>query len=506
MRRQYAFFTAIVLTLLVFGVVWAQDATPEATPEATTQIQPLSYGTPVNGTIDDTTYQQQWPLGTASGDRVQVVVQRTSGNLIPDVQILDASGSSIADSYGADQTYATAQIDNFTLPAAGNYMIQVMRQNGADGATHGDYTLEVIPLGTGADNPNNQTVDSEVQADTPVDGEVTATHWQHLYTYNAQGADELDVIVKRTGGTLYPLVTVLDSNGSALQTGYNQNDYADTNRFQLPAAGQYTVAVSRYNDQDGATLGTYELTVHLIGSGEDSPLLAGAMGDVAYDQELDGNVSPAQWYEDWSLTTDAGDAMNLTVTRTSGDLMPEVILLGGSGQELSHGYTDNTGATAQVTNYTLAGKGTYTVRVTRQSGQTGETSGGYALTVGLIGTGEGSAKLSETEGEITLGQPASGEITNARWENVWTFTAAQAGSIDVTVKRASGTLSPMIEIRDANDQEMDRGYPGDTRDSAEITSYRLPGAGTYEIVVGREGDQTGMTNGKYTVTVSNSQS
>src|SRR5262249_44341351 len=155
---------------------------------------------------------QDWPLQTASADRVQVRVQRTSGNLIPSVQILDSNGQSLAQSYGPDKTYAAAQIDDFTLPAAGNYTIEVTRDKGQDGKTSGGYSLVVTPLGTGDDNPNNTTVISEITADTPVDGEITATHWLQIYTYNAQAGDTLDIVAKRTGGTLLPVVTVLDSN------------------------------------------------------------------------------------------------------------------------------------------------------------------------------------------------------------------------------------------------------------------------------------------------------
>src|SRR3954467_1924093 len=102
----------IVLALLMVGTVFAQDGTPESTAvptaEATTEITPLSYGTPVTGSISDTTVQDAWPLSIASGDRVQGTGGRTGGSLIPDVQILDSTGTAVAQSYGADRTYATA--------------------------------------------------------------------------------------------------------------------------------------------------------------------------------------------------------------------------------------------------------------------------------------------------------------------------------------------------------------------------------------------------------------
>ena len=440
MTKRFVLFATFVIALLAFSSVWAQDTTPEPTAEATQQSTILSYGTPVTGAIDDTTFTQDWTLRTASADRVMVTVTRTDGNLIPDVQILDATGTAIADSYGADYTYATAQIDDFTIPDRGEYTVEVSRDGGETGSTSGSYTLTVTPLGTADTNPNNQTIMGELQADTPVEGEITATHWQHLYTYTAQAADNIQVIAKRTSGTLYPVVDIRDANGESLRTGYNDNAIADTGSYELPAPGQYTIAVSRQNDQNGDTLGNYELTLHLIGSGEGSPNLEVVPGTVAYDTALTGTISNVQWYQDWQLKTDAGDTVTITVQRTSGDLQPEISLIGGSGQELRHGYDDNTGATASIDRYDFSGPGTYTVRVLRSQDVRGESSGDYSLTVTLIGTGEGSPKLDEPVGEITLGTPVAGEITNEMWQNAWTFTASEAGSIDVKVLRTNGTL------------------------------------------------------------------
>lgn len=510
MKRNWI---GLLLTLLLIGgaavQTWAQDTTPEpteetadATAEATPEaIRSLSYGTPVTGEISGSTFEQEWPLSTASADRIQVRVTRNDGNLIPGISILDANGSSLVDGY-PDYTYAQAQIENYTLPSGGDYFIRVTRDGGETGETEGAYTLEVTPLGTASDNPNNEIVIGEVQYETPVTGEITATRWLHLYTFTAPANDRLEVIATRTNGTLQPVVSVMDANGTVLQTGYNDNAIADTNSFELPGAGQYTVAVSRYNDQGGATLGTYELTVHLLASGEDSPLMAEPQGEVTYDQTLEGVISPAQWYQDWTFTTDGADTLSITVDRVDGDLYPEVVLLGASEQEVTRAYSDSTGARATINRYTLASPGTYTVRVTRYSGKSGESTGAYNLTVSLIGTGEDNPTLAEPLGELTLGDPVEGEITNALWQNVWTISADEGDTIQVVVKRASGTLIPTLEIRDLNGQSVSSGYYVSTRDRAEIATYTFPTSGEFQIAVVRDLGQDGYTEGEYTLTVS----
>ena len=78
----------------------------------------------------------------------------------------------------------------------------------------------------------------------------------------------------------------------------------------------------------------------------------------------------------------------------------------------------------------------------------------------------------------------------------------EIGGVDVSVTRTDGTLSPMLYILDANSQQLTSAYPSDSKDSAQIQGYNLPGPGKYLIVIGRENDQGGDTNGKYRVMVS----
>jgi hypothetical protein len=503
----------LLILVLIGGAAtqtWAQDTAPEPTAEVTADataeatpesLRPLSYGTPVTGEISGSTFEQQWPLSTASADRIQVRVTRNDGNLIPVISVLDSNGTSIIDGH-PDYTYAQAEIGNYTLPSGGDYFIRVTRDGGETGETDGAYTLEVTPLGTASDNPNNETVIGEVQYETPVTGEITATRWLNLYTFTAAANDRIEVIATRTSGTVQPVVSVLDTNGTVLQTGYNDNAIADTNVFDLPGAGQYTIAVSRYNDQNGDTLGIYELTVHLLASGEDSPLMAEPQGEVTYDQTVNGVISAGQWYQDWSFTADAADMLSITVDRIDGDLYPEVVLLGASQQEIRRAYTDSTGAHATINRYALERGGSYTVRVTRYSGKSGESTGAYSMAVTLIGTGEDNETLTESLGELVLDEPVEGEITNALWQNVWTINGDEGDTIEVVVKRKAGTLVPTLEIRDINGQPITSGYFASTRDRAEITSYTFPSSGEFQIAVVRDLGQDGYTEGEYTLTVS----
>ncbi|MEO8606874.1 MAG: hypothetical protein ABI690_03285 [Chloroflexota bacterium] len=509
MIEKTARFVKVVFVMFVIlslsSLVMAQDAT--AAPAAAGGN--LSYSAPVSGEITDTAFTQNWTLQTASADRISVRVERTDGNLIPDVAILDANGQSVQTSYGADRTGAVSVIDNFTLPTGGTYQIQVGRKDADTGVTSGKYSLVVMPNATAEDNPNNTLVIGPVEADTAVSGEITGAHWYDRYTFTAQGADVIRVTAKRTSGTLFPEIEVLDVNGTSLQTGYTEytGDLAQIDQVTLPAAGQYTVAVTRESRFNGYTAGKFDLTVALLGAGEDSPMLAPAAGhDVVYGQPLQGTID-ARWYDDWKLTTDAGDNITLTVTSdaatsdVAGNLQPEVILLGGSGQELNHGYTEYDGASATIDRYSLNSAGTYTVRVSRKSGKTGLSSGPYTLMATLNGSGEGSAKLTPVTGTVETGTAVDGQVTNERWADSWTYQGQAGQAIDVIVTRTSGTLIPLVAILDANGQQLTSGYYDPTWDRVALLNYTLPGAGEYKIVVSRDGDVGGYTSGGYNLLI-----
>jgi len=500
-KRYASFLTAFVLALLLVSGVWAQDET-EAPDE---RPAPLSYGTPVEGVITGVAYQELWSLGTASADRLRITVTRLNGNLMPDVSLLNESGSVIAQSYGPDQTSARAIIDDFTVPERGNYIVQVGRYDGETGETKGGYTLEVTPLGTAPENPNNQTIIGELTPETPASNEITATHWLHRYTYTAQANDIIQVAAERTGGTLLPLVNILDSNGNSLATGYNDYAIAETNAFELPSAGQYTITVSRYSDQDGETLGTYNVVLHLIGAGEGNALLAGAAGTITYNTPVSGELGAGRWYEDWTFTADSADTISIRLDRTSGDLYPEIALLGGSGQEITHGYADQTYATVSINRYSLDSAGSYTIRVLRYNGKAGDTGGAYTLTLTLNGTGAENPALAEPLGTVGLDEPVEGEITSQQWQNIWTFSGDEGDTIAVTVDRTSGILMPTLEIRDANGASLTSAYYGATRDTATLGYFSVPSDGDYQIVVLRDGGQSGVTEGTYSLTVTNAQ-
>jgi hypothetical protein len=478
-----------IAALFVFALgASAQEATQESTPETTSMGTSLSYDVPVSGTIDDSNPTQIWPLETASADRIRVLVERTDGNLIPDVNILDTNGQPLSQSYGPDRTGAVAVIDNFTLPAGGSFQIQVGRYGGETATTTGDYTLTVIPLATAEDNPNNIVPLGEVTVGTPLQGEITNTQWINRYTFNTSASDVLRITAERVSGTLFPEVELLDSNGAPIRTGYmDETGEKAILDVALTNPGQFTVVVRRARGFTGETTGVYQLTVDLLGAGIGSPVLQAAPQPIQYDTPVTGSLVDGRWYEDWQLTAQAGDTISVTIERgDAGNLIPDVILLGGSGQELRRAYTDGTGARATLDRYQLEVPGTYTIRATRERDINGFTEGAYTLTVTLKGAGDGTPALNEVVGTVENGTAVEGELTDTQWANVWTYTAQAEEVSDIVVNRTEGTLIPRIMIQDVNGQNLREAYPEDTGDVAvNIELWCFGSMGRMAIPAGR---------------------
>jgi hypothetical protein len=466
----------------------------------------LTYGTEVSGEITDTAFEQLWTLEAATADRIAIRVERAEGTLIPIVSVLDATGQEIASSFGPDETWAAAEIENVELPTAGTYQVRVIREDEETGVTTGTYTLNVSLIATAEDHPNNTTPVGEVSYESAVQGNVTPNRWRNLYTLQAPGADVIRVQVERTSGSYQPYIELLDTNGSVISSGYgyssDSSDFAEIERIELPAAGQYSIMVGRYNGFDGTTVGGFNLTVTLLGAGEDNPVLTGnPPGEASYGTPLAGELSHSIWYQDWSLNLTSTDRISLTVTRTGGNLIPRVTLLGGSGQDLYTAYEDETYSQTILDNYSFDVAGTFTIRVWRANGKTGATTGTYDLVVTLEGAGENAETMQGVTGAITKGESAQGEITNARWADTWTYEGTSGEVIDITVERTNGTLIPLLEIQDSNGQPIRSAYVEDTGNRASITQFTIPSNGQYRIVVLRLNEQGGATTGEFSLTV-----
>ncbi len=465
----------------------------------------VSYDTPVESQITDAGPVETWSLNAAAKDRIAIKVERTSGTLMPKVELLDSNNQRMT-SADSDNTFAQAVLDRIEMPSAGAYSIAVGRYQDKDGKTSGNYRLTVSLLGAGDDNPTLKQPPQAVTYDQPVTGELTNARWKDLWTFTTTGKDMISVTATRTDGTIRPDVDVLDAAGNSVSHGYIDNTgmTAKLSRFKLPGPGQYTVVVQRENKRDGKTAGKYTLSVALDGAGAERPELLKPMGPVAVDGTVSGTLTNAKWIDVWTLETQSKDRLLLTATRTDGNLVPIVYLFGANNQEINRGYNSDSGDTAQV-EVTLPGPGKYDVRVARAENDGGATSGKYELAVTVLGLGEDNPTFKTSAGEVKIGTPVKGTLTNAKWQDTWTLNVQGTDPVNIAVKRTSGTLSPQIRLVGANQQDITSTGPDNTYAAALLNQIRLPGPGQYTVVVYRYNGSRGDTTGGYELSVTQGQ-
>ncbi|MEP7289666.1 MAG: PPC domain-containing protein [Chloroflexota bacterium] len=224
-------------------------------------VGPVTIDKSVSGSLTNTKWADVYTFDAQSKDNLRITATRTDGSLFPEIFLYGANNQEIQHAR-ADETYAASTLD-VALPGPGKYQIRVQRQDGESGYTAGKYELAVTVLGTGDDNPVFKTSAGEVKAGTPIKGTLTNAKWQDSYSLNVQGQDPLTIIVKRTSGTLVPILRLVDSNQQDVNTARFDDTYttAIMNEITVPGAGQYTIVVSRDQNAAGQTSGGYELNV-----------------------------------------------------------------------------------------------------------------------------------------------------------------------------------------------------------------------------------------------------
>ena len=96
--------------------------------------------------------------------------------------------------------------------------------------------------------------------------------------------------------------------------------------------------------------------------------------------------------------------------------------------------------------------------------------------------------------------PTIGTITTAGDRDFYTYTAAAGDRITVRVNQRTGTLDPVLEVRDASGQRIAIDDNGGDGNNALVSGLALPRAGAYLLVV-RDAGTTGRT-GAYSLTLS----
>ncbi|NDJ74773.1 MAG: hypothetical protein GYB65_00825, partial [Chloroflexi bacterium] len=292
--------------------------------------QPIAYGETADGILISNTHS--YIFSGAAGD--SVTISLSSAEFDTYLELLDADGNRVAaDDDGGGNL--DSRIEDFELPAAGEYTI-VVRSFG--GSASGGYTLalestvapppdgDVVPPPDGdvVPPPDGDVVpppDGDVvpppdgDVVPPPDGDVvpdvsgtisygetiTGTLTNNIHTYTFTGQDEDIVFVSLTSFEFDAYVELTNIGGSRLASDNDDGPGPDAliSAFELPSDGQYRIVVSGF---DGAASGDFELVLDQV-----QPQGTINMGDVL-DGTLDANIHI------YTFSATAGDTVSVSLT------------------------------------------------------------------------------------------------------------------------------------------------------------------------------------------------
>ena len=234
--------------------------------------------------------------------------------------------------------------------------------------------------------------------DSNASGAISGVGSQAVYAFDAAPGDTVWLKVSRTSGSLVPDLSIYDALG-ALVASSNSNGSTVELHVRANANPPFSVSVHDLNYPTSSRSGGFVLYFTRVpGAGELGPFFNGTSLSTTLDAgDLDS----------LTFTGQAGDAMKLTVQRTSGSFVPYFT---GYAPDGTQSFSVGSVASGQTVSGTLPQTGTYTVIIS--AGTTSGATGTYTVTLtGTGGTDPASADVplpAWAQGSLAAGLLASG--------------------------------------------------------------------------------------------------
>ncbi|MCQ3930335.1 MAG: hypothetical protein DPW16_07730 [Chloroflexi bacterium] len=129
------YWWAFLVICLCSGLLWQPAAQPTRA-----QSPQIRIGAPVMGNISADNSVQLWEYAAQANEQITILVNRVSGDLDPQVRVLDVAGDVVAEN---DDRLAPLVVDSslaVTFPDTAIYMIEVGQKGGS-----GDYRMWLVP-------------------------------------------------------------------------------------------------------------------------------------------------------------------------------------------------------------------------------------------------------------------------------------------------------------------------------------------------------------------------
>ncbi|MBN1963925.1 MAG: pre-peptidase C-terminal domain-containing protein [Anaerolineae bacterium] len=366
------------------------------------RADPLGYGRTVEGIITDAEPVLYYSFQGKAEDLITVTMEAGSGvTLDPYLILADAEFNELtfSDNEGATNN---ARIFQYQLPVDGLYYILATRPGQEYGQGMGGFTLELIEgeieLTAGAVEATlrwNNTADVDIFVRDP-NGDFIS--WDNP-TVPSGGTLEVDTNSNCETLTSLPVEHVFWPQGTTLPGVYEfyvwyQLDCENlgpvtfdlsvlVNGVEIAHASDELARGQRYEtsitvDIDGTAVSNNDgeiVTPDSNSSNADIP--------IAYGQTLTGTINDDHYFQWYEFPGNAGDHIEVSAERTSGDLDTLIALLDDNEELLLNDDDGGDGLNSRLT-YTLPYTGRYLIGVTRYGVEDGASSGEYQVTLRLL--------------------------------------------------------------------------------------------------------------------------
>ncbi len=347
-----------------------------------------------------------------------------------------------------------------------------------------------------------QAEDTSLDYGAVFSGRLDNTNPRQVYYFEGLRGEVISIRLQVTDGDLDPVLTVLDNRGRLVAT---LDDYAGDKvpripALTLPQTDRYYVVVGRFGYTLGTTSGGYEVDIERVS-------VSSASGSqLRYGDSIINRISDMEPQLYYTFEAKAGDIINITMRRVSGDLDPYLqIVQARSGNAFVIADNDDNADSpasfdALVEALVIEEDDTYVIIASRYGQASGISSGNFLLTIDT-GQNSGLGNSSRAPFPLQVGSPIEGTLTNSQYERYYRFEAQANDLLSVRMERLGGGLDPFVILADADLKPITSDDDGGGGQNAQINQFVVPDTGAYYVIATRFDRETGTTAGNYRVQV-----
>jgi hypothetical protein len=340
----------------------------------------LTFGSPVTGSISASSPEVRYTFSAQAGQVIGVQMSKTSENLDTLLILYDANGQEIArnDDDALGKLY-DSYLRDITIPAAGTYTVVATRFQQGQGNTTGNYELTLVEgsdLARPATTFDSLSPQGTLSVGDTVSGTISDESYVHLYSLQGSAGQTVTITMTRTSLTLDSYLILLAPDGREIA----RNDDATTETIDatlggvaLPENGTYTIVATRYLQQAGRSEGDYSLSVTAGGSA-----IGIVAQEIAYGSTQTGTINDENYMYVYTFEGNASDAVNVSMTVTSGDLVTVLFLTDNVGNIIAADL-DLATPDSFIQSASLPADGFYSIVAMRYRADIGGSSGNFQL-------------------------------------------------------------------------------------------------------------------------------